>query len=280
MIKIIWKNFLHNRKNFFSFFSSEILSVAVVFMLIYIREALQQVPTIKTEALQFAYQSELYKQLQFIIPVIILILVLVMGYSVKAYINTRIQDYRLFQILGICKKKLQVMVDLEYVISGLLACGFGILLGKIGSKLITEILKLKIGTSFVKDISMSKVYLMLTACCLFMILGVCIALQIILDTRTKLGENIIKIKQSRIKSYISILYFGAGVLAIASGYLLINNDPMMAYVALVCILTGFAILIKFGTGFFMEKFSESQYYKKHILIWNDWQCYIKNMDFE
>lgn len=42
---------------------SEILSVAVIFMLIYIQEALSQVPGIKTEALQFAYQSELRKQL-------------------------------------------------------------------------------------------------------------------------------------------------------------------------------------------------------------------------
>ena len=45
---------------------SEILSVAVIFMLVYIQEALSQVPGIKTEALQFAYQSELRKQLRII----------------------------------------------------------------------------------------------------------------------------------------------------------------------------------------------------------------------
>lgn len=92
MFKVVWKSFKYNRKNFLSFFMSEILSVAVIFMLIYIQEALSQVPGIKTEALQFAYQSELRKQLRIIIPCIILIMILVTGYSVKAYINTRIWD--------------------------------------------------------------------------------------------------------------------------------------------------------------------------------------------
>lgn len=100
MFKVVWKSFKYNRKNFLSFFMSEILSVAVIFMLIYIQEALSQVPGIKTEALQFAYQSELRKQLRIIIPCIILIMILVTGYSVKAYINTRIRDYKLFQLLG------------------------------------------------------------------------------------------------------------------------------------------------------------------------------------
>lgn len=125
MFKVVWKSFKYNRKNFLSFFMSEILSVAVIFMLIYIQEALSQVPGIKTEALQFAYQSELRKQLRIIIPCIILIMILVTGYSVKAYINTRIWDYKLFQLLGIRKKNLKVMIGLEYVISGMLACGFG-----------------------------------------------------------------------------------------------------------------------------------------------------------
>lgn len=107
MFKVVWKSFKYNRKNFLSFFMSEILSVAVIFMLIYIQEALSQVPGIKTEALQFAYQSELRKQLRIIIPCIILIMILVTGYSVKAYINTRIWDYKLFQLLGIRKKNLK-----------------------------------------------------------------------------------------------------------------------------------------------------------------------------
>ena len=50
MFKVVWKSFRYNRKNFLSFFMSEILSVAVIFMLIYIQEALSQVPGIKTEA--------------------------------------------------------------------------------------------------------------------------------------------------------------------------------------------------------------------------------------
>lgn len=190
MFKVVWKSFKYNRKNFLSFFMSEILSVAVIFMLIYIQEALSQVPGIKTEALQFAYQSELRKQLRIIIPCIILIMILVTGYSVKAYINTRIWDYKLFQLLGIRKKNLKVMIGLEYVISGMLACGFGILFGLIGTKIIKEILHTRINARFVKGISMSRVYLVLILSCLIMTIGVYITLQILLDTRTNLGDKI------------------------------------------------------------------------------------------
>lgn len=279
MFKVVWKSFKYNRKNFLSFFMSEILSVAVIFMLIYIQEALSQVPGIKTEALQFAYQSELRKQLRIIIPCIILIMILVTGYSVKAYINTRIWDYKLFQLLGIRKKNLKVMIGLEYVISGMLACGFGILFGLIGTKIIKEILHTRINARFVKGISMSRVYLVLILSCLIMTIGVYITLQILLDTRTNLGDKIFKIKESRIHSMISVIYFIVGILVISSGYLLVNNDPMMAYMALICILTGLIILMIFGTGFFMDKFSESKYYKKHILAWNDCYCYIKKHGF-
>ncbi len=112
-----------------------------------------------------------------------------------------------------------------------------------------------------------------------MTIGVYITLQILLDTRTNLGDKIFKIKESRIHSMISVIYFIVGILVISSGYLLVNNDPMMAYMALICILTGLIILMIFGTGFFMEKFSESKYYKKHILAWNDCYCYIKKHGF-
>lgn len=244
-------------------------------MLIYIQEALSQVPGIKTEALQFAYQSELRKQLRIIIPCIILIMILVTGYSVKAYIHTRIRDYKLFQLLGIRKKNLKVIIGLEYVISGMLACGFGILFGQIGTKIIKEILHTRINARFVKGISMSRVYLVLILSCLIMTIGVYITLQILLDTRTDLGDKIFKIKESRINSIISVIYFIVGILVISSGYLLVNNDPMMAYMALICILTGLIILMIFGTGFFMEKYSESKYYKKHILAWNDYISLIK-----
>ena len=112
-----------------------------------------------------------------------------------------------------------------------------------------------------------------------MTIGVYITLQILLDTRTDLGDKIFKIKESRINSIISVIYFIVGILVISSGYLLVNNDPMMAYMALICILTGLIILMIFGTGFFMEKYSESKYYKKHILAWNDCYCYIKKHGF-
>ena len=49
---------------------------------------------------------------------------------------------------------------------------------------------------------------------------------------------------------ISVIYFIVGILVISSGYLLVNNDPMMAYMALICILTGLIILMIFGNWIF------------------------------
>ena len=118
----------------------------------------------------------------------------------------------------------------------------------VGTKIIKEILHTRINARFVKGISMSRVYLVLILSCLIMTIGVYITLQILLDTRTNLGDKIFKIKESRIHSMISVIYFIVGILVISSGYLLVNNDPMMAYMALICILTGLIILMIFGTG--------------------------------
>ena len=69
MFKVVWKSFKYNRKNFLSFFMSEILSVAVIFMLIYIQEALSQVPGIKTEACN-GVQREHNKKLNNGLPIL------------------------------------------------------------------------------------------------------------------------------------------------------------------------------------------------------------------
>lgn len=66
MFKVVWKSFKYNRKNFLSFFMSEILSVAVIFMLVYIQEALSQVPGIKTEALHYNFHGLTDQEVQII----------------------------------------------------------------------------------------------------------------------------------------------------------------------------------------------------------------------
>lgn len=80
MGKIVWKSFKHNGKNFIVFFMSIILSVAVLFLLAYLGQAAGTVRGIRTQALAFAYRSELKGQIRAIIPMMILITVLVTAY--------------------------------------------------------------------------------------------------------------------------------------------------------------------------------------------------------
>ena len=135
MGKIVWKSFRHNYKNFIAFFASVMLSVAVLFLLAYLGQAAGMIDGVETKALAFAYRSELKEQLRAIIPVMILITILVIGYSVRFYIQSREKDYGIFRILGIQKKDMRRMVVLEYTLSCGIACGAGLILGKAGTML-------------------------------------------------------------------------------------------------------------------------------------------------
>ena len=120
---------------------------------------------IETDALAFAYRSELKGQIRAVIPVVILITVLVVGYSVQFYIQSRVKDYGMLKILGIQRKDMRRMVVREYVLSCGIACGAGIILGKIGTMLSGGVLGRMAGQSFAEGISMKKVYIYTAILC-------------------------------------------------------------------------------------------------------------------
>lgn len=58
MFRVIWRGLYDNKKNFLAFFASIIITVSMLFVLMYIQRALNHTGGIETEALAFAYRSE------------------------------------------------------------------------------------------------------------------------------------------------------------------------------------------------------------------------------
>lgn len=269
MEKIVWKGFKHNYKNFIAFFISIVLSVSVLFLLAYLSQAAGMVKGIDTDALAFAYRSELKGQIRAVIPVVILITVLVVGYSVQFYIQSRVKDYGMLKILGIQRKDMRRMVVLEYVLSCGIACGAGIILGKIGTMLSGGVLGRMAGQSFAEGISMKKVYIYTALLCAGMIAGSLLAVFMAADAKGMTGVlQRDAAKEGRIEAPQSVLYFLAGAGMIAGGFFMVDNEPMMAHIAVFLVCAGVIVCFLFGMGYILEKFRNCAYYRRHILSWN------------
>lgn len=141
MFYVIWKSFLANVRNFLTFFCSIIMSVNVLFLLMYIREAARHIKGVETKALAFAYSSELAKQLRMVIPAVIFVTIIVTAYSVRFYIQSRMKDYGMLKILGIRKRDMQKVIILEYAVSCVFSCLIGLLAGRLGAWGLKELLK-------------------------------------------------------------------------------------------------------------------------------------------
>lgn len=269
MERIVWKGFKYNYKNFIAFFFSIVLSVSVLFLLAYLGQAAGMVEGIETEALAFAYRSELKGQIRAIIPVVILITVLVVGYSVQFYIQSRMKDYGMLRILGIQSKDMRRVVVLEYVLSCGTACGAGLLLGKLGTLLSGGLLSRSAEQSFTEGISMKKVYIFTALLCVIMVAGSLLAVFMAADARGMTG--VLKrdaAKESRIETPRSVLYFLAGAGLAAGGFFMVANEPMMAHIAVFLVCAGVSVCFLLGMGYLLERFSDSAYYRGHILSWN------------
>lgn len=269
MGKIVWKSFRHNYKNFIAFFASVMLSVAVLFLLAYLGQAAGMIDGVETKALAFAYRSELKEQLRAIIPVMILITILVIGYSVRFYIQSREKDYGIFRILGIQKKDMRRMVVLEYTLSCGIACGAGLILGKAGTMLAGCFLGRRLGQSFAKGISMGRVYRLTALLCAVLIAGSLLAVFMAADARGMTGAlQRGTAKEKRLESPQSVLYFLVGAGVIAGGLFMADNEPMMAHMAVFLVCAGVCVRVFWGMGYILERFRGSGYYRSHILSWN------------
>lgn len=269
MRKIVWKNFKYNYKNFIAFFVSIMLSAAVLFLLVYLSQAAGNIKGIETKALAFAYRSELKVQLRTIIPVMVFITILVITYSVQFYIQSRMKDYGIFQILGIRKRDIQRMVISEYALSLGSACGSGLLFGKTGTLLLGNIIEKKAGQSFTNSIRMGKVYIFTVILCIVMIAGGLLGVFMAADAKGLTGLiKVSTVKERRISAPQSVLCLIFGIGMIAGGFFMLDNEPMTAHIAIFLVCSGIFICFNFGMGYLLERFRMSGYYMRNILTWN------------
>lgn len=276
MGKIVWKSFWHNWKNFTAFFISIMLSVTVLFLLVYLGQAAGTVTGIETDALAFAYRSELKGQIRSVIPVMILITVMVIGYSVQFYIQSRMKDYGMFRILGIQRKDMRSMVILEYTLGCGIACAVGLLSGKMGTMLLGSLLSEMAGQSFAAGISMGRVYIYTALLCAAMTVGALIAVFMAADARGMTGLlQRSSAKEKRLDTPRSVLYFFLGAGVIAGGFFMVGNEPMMAHIAVSLVCAGVAVIFFAGLGYMLERFRVSMYYRRHILTWDHTYHYWK-----
>lgn len=120
--KIILKNFKSNLKNYLLFFFSEVLSVAMIFSILAIKDILW---IWSGNGLLGDY---LLQYLLFSISAIVGINVFLMLFSVRYYAKTRLRDYGLFLMLGMRKKMIlcSIMAEIGLGWSGSVIVGTGV----------------------------------------------------------------------------------------------------------------------------------------------------------
>lgn len=124
LTKIILKNFRANIKNYLLFFISEMTATALFFSLFALRECL--ILGIRDEMILYMldYEFKIASAVMFIITI------LIMFFSMKYYMKSRIKDYSMFITLGMRKKILYLMILAEYSIGWLFSVCLGLLFGK------------------------------------------------------------------------------------------------------------------------------------------------------
>lgn len=280
MITIVWKSFLANIKNYLAFFISVIMTVNILFLLMYIKEALSHVRGIETTALAFQYSSDLAKTLRTIIPAIILIAILVIAYSVRFYIQSRMKDYSIMTLLGISQKDMRLLIIGEYTLSCIVSCLLGLLLGNGCMLILRKILIEFVNNEFASSIQMAKVYGLTFLLCILMISGALIAIFVMLDGKdlsTLIKQNIEKENRNTTKK--SLFWLLLGIILIIFSIFIVHIRPTAASFALFALCIGLTLCILLGFGYLLECFRKSETYRMKILQWDQFYHYFNKNKF-
>lgn len=124
LTKVVIKNFRANIKSYLLFFVSEMMAAALFFSLLALRECLAL--GIRDEMVLYLLDYEF----KIAGAIMLLVTVLLMFFSMKYYMKSRIKDYSMFITLGMHKKCLRWMMLAEYSIGWLCSVCVGLLLGK------------------------------------------------------------------------------------------------------------------------------------------------------
>lgn len=106
--KVILKNFKSNLKNYLLFFFGEVLSVAMIFSILAIKDILL---SWTPEGVSDYYMLE---DLVVVVSLVVLINVILMTVSIRYYVKTRLKDYGMFLIFGMRKRMMLCAILLEF----------------------------------------------------------------------------------------------------------------------------------------------------------------------
>lgn len=268
MTKVVWKSFKYNIKNFYAFFLSAILSVAMLFAFMYIKELS------KTIAFEHITSTSGFL-LEKTFPIIIIVSILVMVYSTKFYVRTRIKDYTMLLVLGIRKKTFAFFVALEYSFSWLLSIIIGLVCGNVIVILFKTVLKMAADKVVYNSIDILQIYKLTLLWCLIMFAGVIITLFIFLtekDISKLLQTESVKEKQnvSKLSCFIAMAGFALIVLSIIIAFRTRQLDNNTGSMAIFICAAGMFLVLKFGVAILQEELKRHhRYYFKNLLSLNN-----------
>ncbi|MEF9998243.1 MAG: hypothetical protein RR717_04115 [Lachnospiraceae bacterium] len=136
LYRVMFKNFMHNWRNYMLFFSSTVISVTLVYATLAIKGMMGNI-----HSAERIYMGEgLFGILKTTIQIIGALTIMLMLFSLKYYVKSRIKDYSMFIILGIQKKTLHLLIGAEYVCSLVFSLLMGFIFGNVLAFIFQKIL--------------------------------------------------------------------------------------------------------------------------------------------
>lgn len=277
--KIILKNFKSNLRNYLLFFSSEVLAVAMIVAIFYIRDILMLG---SLEGIDGIYLSD---SLKLAIIFIAVINVFLMFSSVKYYLKTRLKDYGLFLTLGMKQKMVRVSLSLEFgtgcigalIIGTALGYGIGISFRSIITRLYTK-------TTLPLGISVRSYLYALISIIVIMVIAVFVIFMVIEERGMysfTAGNDRKEIQLGgRCQVYLTLAGFGGFLVSIAlfgsDSYNGINSSGVVTLAG--CIVSLFLILT-FGGSIVLKSLKKRQkpYYKNLLSLNQFYHRYNSNL---
>lgn len=272
MFRIVWKSFKYNIKSFTVFFLSAIFTVMMAFGFLYLGQMTEE---IKIEGID----SIIGYQLTETIPIIIVVSMCVMAYSVKFYILSRIKDYTMLLVLGIKKKTFILFITMEYLFSWILSIGIGLICGNLFVALFQKILEKLAGNSVEYSVVDTKaLYVKVILCCVAFIIGVVIVIIAYLgekDISDVLKVNVAKEKYPVKKGWIGLAVFGVFLIIISQILSVVGGSMSMRQGGIIMLIIstgGVFLILQFGMGVWYEnaKINREKWYYQNILKWNQY----------
>ena len=268
--RIIFKNFKSNLKNYVIYFAGNMIGVSEFFVFWGLYAVVQEM-TVGAMSL-----NEIAGELMLSVGAVSVFSVTLMVYSMLNYMRLRLNDYGLFQMLGMKKKLMYGMIVLEYFAGWIVSLGVGLAVGrlmlfvvqKICHRMIPEYIK-------VTNVDVS-VYMKASIVSFIIMLGVVFVVMIWAENHgvsaMMKGSQIKEKKPQSIWWSVCVLI---GIALLVWGFFALKSSIEAAYTyAHLAWIGGSFLMLAFGGGILLEWIrKKKKFYYKNLLKYN--QLYSK-----